>query len=169
MAFYDSVKDRVRKDGSDDESKDENDNESKGEGKVAFDQLIEDSKDRKRDLEPESEDSIEDFTGGGGRSKEDYGDLSSIEMKDDSSPQAGRDSGNGSRNQSSKATNKRQQNSSSNNSNEEEVMLTASGDVKNPEEDAGDAGSTEKALLRQIRDQNREILEVLRSIDSKMG
>ena len=55
-------------------------------------------------------------------------------------------------------------------SEEEEVMLTAGGDVKSPEEEsAEDAGSTEKALLRQIRDQNREIVKLLRSIDSSLS
>lgn len=178
MAFYDIVKDRVKNEGKEVAEGDDGKDKKKGDEKVAFDQLIKDSKDRKRDLEPEDEDTIEDFSGknGGGRSG-DYGDLSKIEMGSNSSPQAGKTSEKTSK-EGTKGVKKSMREKvgishgsgkTSPENSEEEVMLTAGGEVKNPEEEsAEEAGSTEKALLRQIRDQNREVVKLLRSIDSKL-
>ncbi len=214
MAFYDSVKKKVSEgsgDGGEDGEVSENDVSKKGDGKVAFDQLIEDSKDRKNKLEPEDDSNIEDFSSGGLSRNGDYGDLSKIELKDDLDNQAGKvskkDSKNlnkGSnsivqsksssrgtssiksssvvdrvRNQSGSnknvASNSQQVSSSSESSGQrkegmKEVVLSADGSVKDADEnvDVESAGSSKKRLLRDIKEQNNEMISLLREIRDRL-
>ncbi len=186
MAFYDSVKDKVRKSSEEDqvENSDEDTAEQRrGDEKVAFEQLKENSKDRETDLEPEDESTIEDLSSGGLSSgKEDYGDLSSIEIGDRGNSQAGKHikkeepteskigGSENSRHQvgikDSSSTDKKEDSSESS---PKEVLLTADGTVEDPEDkDMGEAGNTEVGLLRDIRDQNSEIIDLLREIRNSL-
>ena len=184
MAFYDSVKDKVRSSSEGGSKKEEDKEKKRGDKKVAFEQLKKNSKDRKKNLEPEDDSKIEDLSKGGLSSgKGDYGDLSSIELKEDAVSQAGKPGsvetntsegtkgirdGVGRKVEFSKDSEDVEKTSESG-SGPKEVLLTADGGVKDPaEEDVETAGSTEIGLLRDIREQNSEIIEILRDIRNSL-
>lgn len=143
MKFYDSVKDRVKDETEDTEDK-------KG-GKVAFEELKRNAEKSERVEEEPDDTEIEDLTAGAGGSTE-YGDPSSIELKDDDEPpQAGNFAEEEPKNAS------------------EEVELQEDGSVEGPSkptvEETRSGGSEDHVtLLRDIRDQNRTIIGLLRGI-----
>lgn len=161
MSFYNSVKDRVR-----DEDTDETENENEQGGTMAFDELVkkaEQQDDGDEEEEEQDDTEIEDFSNGGGTGSDDYGDPSTIELNEETEPQAGDGS-------------TAEETGSSTNKSDSEVEIHSDGSVTTPGEkdDAVesspdvDADEDVVALLQELRNQNDQIISVLRDIRERM-
>lgn len=162
MSFYNSVKDRVR---DEDQEDTDEDTDHKEDGPMAFDELVKKAEKQDDDDDEEPDDTeIEDFSGGGGSSSDDYGDPSSIELDEQSEPQAG--------DNTSQETSQSQRDKAEDDS---EVEIHSDGSVTEPgEEDEVeeprpvDGKGDVTALLQEIRNQNDQIISVLRDIRERM-
>jgi len=156
MAFYDSMKDRVR--GEDEDEDDNKGAKGKKGGTMPFEELKKSAEEveDEQDEEPDNTE-IEDLSSA---SSNDYADPSSIELGEDDEPQAGRQT------KEATSTGDMQERSKTV---DKEVELHDDGSVEKPdvatEDSAQESGSgSELGVLREIREQNQTIIRLLRGI-----
>ncbi|MDY6777629.1 MAG: hypothetical protein SVU32_03120 [Candidatus Nanohaloarchaea archaeon] len=150
-SFFDNVKDRVRNEQG--ESRGQQSGEQ-GSGGNNMDRLIENAEqnDVDQDEQEADETEIEDLTG---QENKEYGDPSEIELNETSEPQAGRQN---------------DDTDSSGQDGDDMVEIHEDGTVGEPgdEEESQETAGDQTELLREIRDQNTTIIELLRSIERKL-